>query len=78
MPPAEPMSLATVFSALLAAEQKGVEMRPQTLGGAGLSEAHVEEVVQRVVRRMTNELVRKIVLETAERLIREEIGRIKS
>ncbi len=78
VPPAEPMSLATVFSALLAAERKGAEMHPQALAGAVLSEAHVEEVVQRVVSRMTDELVRKIVLETAERLIREEIDRIKS
>jgi len=78
MPPAEPMSLAAVFSALLAAERKGADTRPPALGAGALSEAHVEEVVQRVVSRMTDELVRKIVLETAERLIREEIDRIKS
>jgi|CXWK01.1.fsa_nt_gi CheY-like chemotaxis protein len=77
-PPAEPMSLAAVFSALLAAERKGTDTRPEPIVGAALSEAHVEEVVQRVVSRMTDELVRKIVLETAERLIREEIDRIKS
>jgi CheY-like chemotaxis protein len=76
--PAEPMSLAAVFSALLAAERKGTEPRSEAMAGAALSEAHVEEVVQRVVSRMTDELVRKIVLETAERLIREEIDRIKS
>lgn len=43
-----------------------------------LTEAAIEEVVQRVVRRMTDEQVRAIVLETAERLIREEIDRIKA
>ncbi len=78
LPPSEPMSLAAVFSALLAAERKGIEPRAQAVAGAALSEAHVEEVVQRVVSRMTDELVRKIVMETAERLIREEIDRIKS
>lgn len=71
-------SLATVFSALLAAERSNPQARAAALSGAALSEAAVEEVVQRVVRRMTDELVRKIVLETAERLIREEIDRIKS
>lgn len=71
-------SLATVFSALLAAERSHPQTRAEALSGAAISEAAVEEVVQRVVRRMTDELVRKIVLETAERLIREEIDRIKS
>lgn len=71
-------SLATVFSALLAAERSNPQARAAALSGAALSETAVEEVVQRVVRRMTDELVRKIVLETAERLIREEIDRIKS
>ena len=37
----------------------------------------MEEVVKRVVTRMTDEIVRKVVLETAERLIREEIEKIK-
>jgi len=77
-PPAEPMSLAAVFSALLAAERSNTDSQPPARATAALSEAHVEEVVQRVVSRMTDELVRKIVLETAERLIREEIDKIKS
>ncbi|MEO6222480.1 MAG: hypothetical protein ABIP90_04465, partial [Vicinamibacterales bacterium] len=71
-------SLANVFSALLAAERKNPEARTSTVASPSLSEAAVEEVVQKVVRRMTDELVRKIVLETAERLIREEIDRIKA
>jgi len=75
---AGPLSLATVFSALLEAERKSPQMRTPALSGVAVSESAIEEVVQRVVRRMTDELVRKVVLETAERLIREEIERIKS
>lgn len=71
-------SLGNVFSALLAAERKNPAARASIIASPALSEAAVEEVVQKVVRRMTDELVRKIVLETAERLIREEIARIKA
>ena len=71
-------SLGNVFSALLAAERKNPAARASIVASPALSEAAVEEVVQKVVRRMTDELVRKIVLETAERLIREEIARIKA
>jgi hypothetical protein len=78
VPGAVNQSLANVFSALLAAERKNPEARATLVASPALSEAAVEEVVQKVVRRMTDELVRKIVLETAERLIREEIDRIKA
>ena len=78
VPGAVNQSLGNVFSALLAAERKNPESRASIIASPGLSEAAVEEVVQKVVRRMTDELVRKIVLETAERLIREEIDRIKA
>jgi hypothetical protein len=79
-PPAGPanQSLANVFSALLAAERKNPDALASAASSPALSEAAVEEVVQKVVRRMTDEKVRKIVLETAERLIREEIARIKA
>ncbi len=78
MPGAVNQSLANVFSALLAAERQNPAARASIAASPALSEAAVEEVVQKVVRRMTDELVRKIVLETAERLIREEIDRIKA
>ena len=78
VPGAVNQSLANVFSALLAAERKNPNERASIVASPALSEAAVEEVVQKVVRRMTDELVRKIVLETAERLIREEIARIKA
>ena len=77
-PQQPPPSLASAFSALLAAEQTQPQLRPSAAGSPALSDAAVEEVVKRVVTRMTDEVVRKVVLETAERLIREEIDRIKS
>ena len=78
VPAAVNQSLGNVFSALLAAERKNPDARVSLSASPALSEAAVEEVVQKVVRRMTDDLVRKIVLETAERLIREEIDRIKA
>jgi len=77
-PPQPPPSLASAFSALLAAEQTQPQLRPSAAGSPALSDAAVEEMVKRVVTRMTDEVVRKVVLETAERLIREEIERIKT
>jgi CheY-like chemotaxis protein len=77
-PPQPPPSLASAFSALLAAEQTQPQLRPSAAGSTALSDAAVEEVVKRVVTRMTDEVVRKVVLETAERLIREEIEKIKN
>lgn len=76
-PPQSPPSLAAAFSALLAAEQTQPQLRPSAAGNPALSDAVVEEVIKRVVTRMTDEVVRKVVLETAERLIREEIEKIK-
>lgn len=78
-PPVLPTaSLASAFSALLAAEQVHPQLRPAAAGTTTLPESAVEEVVKRVLTRMTDDVVRKVVLETAERLIREEIDRIKN
>jgi CheY-like chemotaxis protein len=68
------VSLASAFSALLAAEQSG----PSPTAAAPVTEATVEDAVRRVLVRMTDDLVRRIVLETAERLIKEEIEKIKA
>ena len=38
----------------------------------------MEEAVRRALVRMTDSIVRRIVVETAERLIREEIEKIKA
>ena len=42
-----------------------------------ISEAAIEDVVRRVLARMAGDTVNRVVLETAERMIREEISRTK-
>ena len=75
--PAGKVSLANAFSALLAAEQS-----KQPAVGApaspAITEAGVEELVRRVLARMSAEDVRRIVIETTERLVKEEIEKIKA
>jgi CheY-like chemotaxis protein len=66
------VALANAFSALLAAEQA---MPPAP---TVLTDAMVDEAVRKSLVRMTDNIVRRIVVETAERLIREEIEKIKS
>jgi len=69
------VTLANAFTALLAAEQSA---QPPSAAAVALSEASIEDAVRRVLVRMTDDLVRRIVLDTAERLIREEIEKIKA
>jgi CheY-like chemotaxis protein len=71
------VSLANAFSALLAAEQLNPPAAPAP-GQPVLSDAMVEEAVRKALVRMTDDVVRRIVVETAERMIREEIDKIKS
>jgi hypothetical protein len=71
------VALANAFSALLAAEQS-MRPAPDAGGHAMLPDAAVEDAVRRALVRMTDGMVRRIVVETAERLIREEIEKIKS
>ncbi|MEO8519948.1 MAG: response regulator [Acidobacteriota bacterium] len=72
-PPAP--TLAEAFAALLSAEQA----RPIAASGLGtVPDSAVEEIVQRVVARMADTAVRETVVDVAERLVREEIERIKS
>lgn len=73
--PQAPPSLASAFSALLAAEESQGGREPARRG-TSLSEADVEEVVRRVVHRVTDEVVRRVMHETTERLIREEMERL--
>jgi hypothetical protein len=71
-------SLAQAFAALLAAEQ-GQHFSPSTVSPApAISEAMVEGVVRRVLAQMSDQAVRETVYEVAERLVREEIARIKA
>jgi CheY-like chemotaxis protein len=75
---ASPPPLASAFAALLAAEE-GRPAPPPPIAGppAALPEDAVDEIVRRVIARMTVEPMRQLVLDAAERLVREEIERIK-
>jgi CheY-like chemotaxis protein len=78
-PPAAPAlpvpTLAEAFATLLSAEQ-GRPLAPSAV--AAPNDAFVEDVVRRVIVRMGDRAVRDTVSEIAERLVREEIARIKS
>ncbi len=75
-PPAPSMPpLSEAFAALLAAEQR----RPiEPAAFAGVPEDTMDEIVRRVIGRMSADTVRRTVVEVAERMVREEIERIKS
>jgi CheY-like chemotaxis protein len=72
----QPPSLAEAFAALLAAEQ-GKVPPPPPINETALRDDVVEQVTRRVIERMTDTVVRQSVLDVAERLVREEIARIK-
>jgi cell pole-organizing protein PopZ len=69
-------SLAEAFSALLSAEQSRA-ISPSAVSAPGLSNAALEDIVRRVVARMSDDAIRDTVVDIAERLVREEIERIK-
>jgi CheY-like chemotaxis protein len=78
IPQAPPkVSLANAFTALLAAEQTQTAPAAR-IAPPEIPEAAIEEAVRRILARMTGEAVRQVVLDTAERLIREEIEKIKA
>ena len=70
-------TLAQAFAALLAAEQ-GKVPPPAPINEEALREDVIEQVTRRVIERMTDTAVREVVVGVAERLVREEIDRIKS
>ena len=72
-------SLAEAFAALLSAEQSRT-ISPAVFGAPGapgLSDDALDDIVQRVIARMGEQAVRDTVVDVAERLVREEIDRIK-
>ncbi len=75
-PVAQAPALADAFAALLAAERKAGPAAAAPAPGATLDEDAIEEIVRRVVARITDD-ARSTVLDVAERLVREEIERIK-
>jgi hypothetical protein len=75
-------SLPDAFAALLAAEQghpaPALAAVPVAQSAApAISEQMLDEIVARVLARMGDESMRRAVLDAAERLVREEIDRIK-
>lgn len=76
-PPPAPPSLAEAFAALLAAEQ-GRPFAPAAQPHVQVDDRAIEEITRRVLDRMSDRVVRDTVVDTAERLVREEIDRIKS
>ena len=82
-----PPSLADAFASLLAAEQGGVERAqtvypwPRPASSPDINEELIARVADRVMTRlsggMTGELVAQVVARVAEKLVREELERIK-
>jgi CheY-like chemotaxis protein len=71
------VSLSNAFSALLAAEQTSPPAATAQTTAVIISESAIEDAVRRVLAKMTDEVVQRIVLDTAERLIREELEKIR-
>jgi CheY-like chemotaxis protein len=70
-------SLQDAFTALLAAEYQ-VAVSPASPRADGLSNETIDEIVRRVIARMGDDSMRVAVLDAAERLVRDEIARIKN
>jgi len=73
-------SLVDAFAALLSAEQR-LQISPSAApgrqaGAPAISDQVVDEIAERVLARLTDQ-TRPTVLDVAERLVREEIERIK-
>ena len=75
--PAAPIpSLAEPFASLLSAEHDR-PIAASSVGGPPVSDEKIEEIVRRVVASMADRTIRDTVVDVAERLVREEIDRIK-
>ena len=84
VPQVHTASIAEAFSALLAVEQGEPGAQPVRLAAAAptaITDAMVEEIARRVLERLSSEALRPIVAEivsnVSERLVREEIDRIR-
>ena len=74
--PPVPVSLAEAFATLLAAEH-GQASAPVPLRHTVAAAPSVDDIVHQVLARLQQEDMRRTVLDVAERLVREEIDRIK-
>jgi hypothetical protein len=73
---ASQVSLAEAFAALLAAEN-GQAIAPPSRAAAPPPADVVEEIVRQVLDRLQDQDMRQTVVDVAERLVREEIDKIK-
>jgi CheY-like chemotaxis protein len=71
-------ALSDAFEALLAAEQNRSVPVAGPAAPPGITPETIDLIVERVVERLTGDAVRATVADVAERLVREEIARIKS
>jgi hypothetical protein len=69
--------LQRAFSTLLSTEQHTPAASP-AIRLDSLPDEVLDEIARRVIARMSDESMRVAVLDAAERLVREEIARIKS
>jgi hypothetical protein len=76
-PVSEEASLQQAFAALLTAEGTAAPSVPQPAPPAVTADL-IDDIVRRVIARMGDDSMRAAVLDVAERLVREEIARIKS
>lgn len=72
----QPVSLAAAFSALLTAE-RGHVFIPGQVSAASLPSSVIDDIATRVIERIGDDVMRQAVLDAAERLVNEEIARIK-
>jgi CheY-like chemotaxis protein len=75
--PARQPNLANAFAALLAAEEGDTSAAFPGFAAPVVSDEMIEDIVGRVIARMSDGVVRQAVTEVAERLVRQEIERIK-
>ncbi|HEY7501111.1 MAG TPA: response regulator [Vicinamibacterales bacterium] len=74
--PAVELSLQEAFAALLGAEQSAASESPARV--ERLSSEAIDEIATRVIARLGDDSMRSTVLDVAERLVRDEIARIKA
>lgn len=78
VPKGAPPSMADAFSALLALEQGEPAPFVAGLWAPAVNDDVVEEITRRVTDRVTRELAPAIIAEVAERVVREEIAKLKA
>ncbi|HEX5475925.1 MAG TPA: response regulator [Vicinamibacterales bacterium] len=76
-----PPSLVEAFAALLAAEPRAGDIAPSAIGAharSTLDADTIDEIARRVLAHLNGDTLRPIVLDVTERIVREEIERLKA